>query len=312
MRVFITGPSGVLGRATIRQLSARGHTAVGLVRSEEKARVVSKLGGEPVIGHIFEVESLRRAMHGSDVVMHLATAIPKKRAPKTEDWVMNDRLRREGTRNLIEAARGKDLQAYIQQSAAFVYGDRRGEWVTEDELPQPSKNLSSAVEGEQMTLAAHNEFGLPGIIMRGASFYGPEAWSTRNLIQGIKRRTVPIVGSGLQYWHYIHVEDMASACVRAAENPAPGEIFFVADEWPFHARDLLNYLAAQLKAPAPFKMTVTLARVLSGDSALFFAQSVRYRTDKIKELLGWTPRYPTFREGFAEILRQLGVIQQLP
>jgi hypothetical protein len=86
----------------------------------------------------------------------------------------------------------------------------------------------------------------------------------------------------------------------------------VADDWPFHARDLLNYLAAQLKAPAPLKMTITFARVLSRDSALLGAQSVRYRTDKIKKVLGWTPRYPTFREGFAEILRQMGVSQQLP
>jgi nucleoside-diphosphate-sugar epimerase len=312
MRVFVTGSSGVLGRATIRQLSARGHAVVALVRGEEKARAVSELDAKPVVGDIFDLEFLRRAMNGSDVVMHLASAIPKKPRPAVEDWAMNDRLRREGTRNLIEAARGEKLHAYVQQSVAFLYGDRRGDWVTEDEAPRPSARLQSAVEGEQMTLAAYGEFGLPGVILRGARFYGPEVWSTRNLIAGIKRHLAPVIGSGNQYWHYVFVEDMARACVHAAENPAPGEIFFVADDWPFHARDFLNYLAAQLKAPVPFKMTVTLARLLVGDEALFSAQSVRYRTDKIKKILGWTPRYPTFREGLAEILPQLGVSQQLP
>ena len=242
--------------------------------------------------------------------MHLATAIPKKRRPSAEDWVTNDRLRREGTRYLIEASRGVKLHAYVQQSVAFLYGDRRGAWVTEDEPPHPSKNLCSAVDGEQMTLAAYGEFGLPGMILRGATFYGPEVWSTRSLIAGIKRGLAPVVGTGDQYWHYIYIDDMAGACVRAAENPAPGEIFFVADDWPFRARDFLTYLASQLKAPAPFKMTVALARLLGGESALFSAQSVRYRTDKIKKMLGWMPRYPTYREGLAEILPRLGVRQQ--
>lgn len=312
MRVFITGSSGVLGRAVIRQLAARGHSVVGLVRGEDKARAVTELGAEAMVGNIFDLGFLRRSVEGCDVIMHLATAVPKNRKPAPTDWLPNDRLRRDGTRNLIEAARDQDLRGFIQQSVAFLYGDRRGEWVKEDDPPCPGETLKSAVEGEEITLAAHHEFGLPGMVLRGATFYGPEAWSTRNLIAGIRRRTAPIIGSGDQYWHYIFVEDMALACVCAAENPVPGEIFFVADDWPFHARDLLNYLAAQLKAPAPFKVPVSIARWLNGDSALFSAESVRYRTDKIKRMLGWTPRYPTFREGVDEILQQLGVIQQLP
>lgn len=307
MKVFVAGASDVLGRAAVRQLAADGDTIVGLVRDEEEARTVSALGGIPAVGSIFDCEFLRRSIHGCDVVMHLASAIPQKRKPAPSDWTTNDRLRREGTRNLIEAAKGEKLYAFVQQSTASIYGDRRGDWVTEAEPPHPDTNLVSALEGERIVLAAYNEFGLPGVILRGASLYGSEIWSTRNLISGIKQRSAPIIGSGEQYWHYIYVEDMASACVSAAKNPAPGEIFFVADDWPFHARELLNYLAEQLKAPSPIKMTVTLARVLGGDSALFFAQSVRYRTDKIKKMLGWTPRYPTFHEGFAEILPRLGV-----
>lgn len=312
MNVFVAGASGVLGRAVVRQLADRGHTVVGLVRGEAKAHTLSDLGARPIIGHIFDFDFIRRATRGCDVVMHLATSIPKKRSPAPEDWAMNDRLRREGTRNLIEASRGHGIKAYIQQSVAFLYGNRQGEWVTEDEPPDPPWNLVSAVEAEQMTLDACREFGLPGIILRGATFYGPEAWSTRNMIAGIKRRTTPIIGSGDQYWHYIYVEDMAGACVLAAENPTPGQVFFVADDWPVRSREFLNYVAAQLKAPAPIKMSVSLARLLGGDEALLSVQSVRYRTDKIKKTLGWNPRHPTFREGLSEILQQMGVSQRLP
>ena len=90
-------------------------------------------------------------------------------------------------------------------------------------------------------------------------------------------------------------------------DPAPGEIFFVADDWPFHARDFMNYLAAQLHAEAPFYMSSLTARLLGGYSANLLSRSARYKTDKIKKMLGWTPAYPTYREGFAEILPALGV-----
>ncbi len=308
MRVFIAGASGVLGQATTRQLRAHGHEVVGLVRNQEKARVVRELDAEPVIGDLLDLEFVRGAVRGADAIMHLATAIPKKARPGAADWVMNDRLRREGTRNLIAAAREQKLQAFIQQSVAFLYGDRRGEWINEDTpLPnRPPSNLRSAVDAERYVLTAYDEFGLPGVILRGATFYGPDAWHTRSMINAIKHRMMPILGSGEQYWHYIYVEDIAAACVCAAENPAPGEIFFVADDWPFHAGDFLNYLASQLNAPAPFKMTVLLAYILTGSGARQFSQSVRYRTDKIKKMIGWTPRYPTYREGFAEIFPRLG------
>ena len=307
MRILIAGSSGVLGRATIRQLCARGHEVIALVRSEEKARVVRALGAEPLAGDLFDVAFLKEAVRRAEVVMHLATSIPRRARPRASDWEMNDRLRREGTRNLVEAARGAQLRAYIQQSVAFLYGDRHGEWLGEDEpLPRTPRYLQSAVDAERTVLAAYDEFGLPGIILRGAQFYGPDAWHTRALINAVKRRMLPIIGNGDQYWHYIYIDDMAGACVRAAENPAPGEVFFVADDWPFHARDFIHFLAAQLHAPAPFTMSALTARILLGNAATVSTASVRYRTDKLKKMIGWTPRYPTYREGFADILPRLG------
>ena len=74
----------------------------------------------------------------------------------------------------------------------------------------------------------------------------------------------------------------------------------------YHARDFLTYLAAQLHAPAPFHVSAPVARFLMGRTVMEQTVSVRYRTDKIKKMIGWTPRYPTYREGFAEILPRLG------
>jgi len=308
MRVFVTGATGVLGQPTVRLLVARGHEVTALARNASNVYLLHELGAIPCQGDLFDADFIREVVSEADAVLHLATAIPKKTVPSGKDWMMNDRIRREGTRHLLHAAQGRKLHSVVIQSIAFLYGDTRGEWRREqDPLPRNvARPLRSAVEMEGMALAAYQEYETPVVILRGAWFYSPLAYSTRAMLNAIKQRRLPILGSGEQYWHWIYVDDMARACVIAAENPAPGEIFNVADDWSFHARDGLYYIAAQLNAPAPFRMSVLLGRILGGSTAAFFAQSARYRTDKIKKMLGWAPHYPTYREGLAEIFRQMG------
>lgn len=308
MKIFVTGGTGVLGQPTVRLLVARGHQVTALARDPARAQILTEAGARPCTGDLFDEAFVREAVRGADSVLHLATAIPKKASPGASDWTMNDRIRIEGTRNLLNATQKLPLHSFVIQSIAFLYGDTRGAWKGEDDpLPRKiARPLQSAVEMERHALADYGAYETPVVILRGASFYGPTAFNTRAMLQAIQNRRMPILGSGNQYWHWIYVDDMARACVLAAEHPAPGEIFNVADDWAFHAADGLNYIAAQLNAPAPFKMTVALARVLGGSGAAFLAQSARYRTDKIRKMLGWSPKYPTYREGLAEILRQMG------
>lgn len=308
MKIFITGATGVLGLPTTRLLVARGHQVTALVRSDERAQRVREMGATPVIGDLFDPNFVRVAAEGAESILHLATAIPKKSVSGSRDWVMNDRLRREGTQNLLNAAQHRKLHSFIVQSVTFLYGDTRGEWRREDD-PLPRKlprALRSAVEMEANALAEYKINATPVVILRGATFYSPIAYSTRVLLDAVQHRRMPIIGAGDQYWHWIYVDDMARAVVLAAEHPAPGEIFNVADDWAFHSIDGLNYIASALNAPAPFKMTAPLAKIVGGTTADFLAQSARYRTDKIKKMLGWSPKYPTYREGLAEIFRQMG------
>ncbi len=287
---------------------ARGHTVTVLVRRQARAQLVRELGATPLLGDLFDANCIRAAVANADSVLHLATAIPKRAAPRASDWAVNDRIRREGTRLILNAAQDRPLHSLVIQSVAFLYGDTRGEWRREDDpLPRNvHRTLKSAVEMEGAALAAYQAYETPIVILRGGSFYAPGAYSTRGMLDALRHRRLPIIGSGDQYWHWIYADDMARAVVLAAEHPAPGEIFNVADDWPFHAAELLNYVAAQLNAPAPFKLSVLLARLLGGSTTEFLARSARYRTDKIKKMLGWTPKYPTYREGFAEIFRQMG------
>ncbi len=105
MKVFIAGASGVLGRRLIRQLTERGHSVVGQVRSARAESVVQALGGNPRHADLFDAESLAKAAAGCDTVIHAATAIPTKPKTNPADWAMNDHIRRENRRENISAAK---------------------------------------------------------------------------------------------------------------------------------------------------------------------------------------------------------------
>src|SRR5581483_3083553 len=109
MRVFVTGATGVLGQPTVRLLVARGHEVTALARSEANVHLLRELGAMPCEGDLFDPNFIREAVSEADAVLHLATAIPKKVAPSTKDWAMNDRIRREGTFHLLNAAAGRRL-----------------------------------------------------------------------------------------------------------------------------------------------------------------------------------------------------------
>src|SRR5580704_5915446 len=104
MKVFIAGATGVLGRRLVQQFIERGHSAVCAARSAKNEITIGKLRGESRRADLFDADSLARAAEGSDVVIHAATAIPTSAKPRPEDWKTNDRIRREGTRALAEAA----------------------------------------------------------------------------------------------------------------------------------------------------------------------------------------------------------------
>lgn len=314
MKVFIAGASGVLGRSTIKQLIAHGHQVTGFVRSPEKGRLVDALGAKSVVGDIFNPPQVSELVGDADAVLHLATAIPAKARTIPADWATNDRLRQEGTRNLVEACRGRKIRAFVQQSIAYVYGNVHGDWLVEEAQPRPIVPTHSAVEAERIVLDAYCQWGLPAIVLRGATFYHPEAWHTRYFVEQLKRRQLPMIGDGKYYWHYVHVDDMARAIVCAVEKArdVAGETFFVADDQPFQAKDFLNDLADRLDAARPMRVPIWLARMLAGSIGVnVLTMSARYKTDKIKRRLGWSPQFPTYQEGFADVLAEMGMYARI-
>src|SRR5215212_3131125 len=134
--VFVTGATGVLGRATIPKLLASGFIVRALSRGEANDATIRALGAEPVRGDLFDPNSLARAVAGADAVLHLATRIPpSSELRRRSAWVENDRIRAEGTKNLVNAALEACTRVFVYPSFDFVYPDSGDAWIDAASTP---------------------------------------------------------------------------------------------------------------------------------------------------------------------------------
>ena len=304
MRVFIAGASGVLGRRLVRQFASRGHSVIGLVRSPKGEIAVQDSGGEPCHADLFDADSLARAAEGCDTVIHAATAIPVKAKPTPDDWAMNDRIRRKGTRCLTEAAAKIGAKTYMQQSVVWVARPRNESPFTEDSPIVPDPTIQSAIDAEKIARETGSIEGFTVSILRGGYFYDSESAHTQILGEALRKRQMPIIGSGDALWAMIHTDDAASAYVAAAEKPTSG-IWHLVDNELVSARAFLNEFAADLGASAPRRFPVWLAKRFAGEQAVaYFTKSTRTTNARLRKDFGWAPRYPTYREGLRQIVAE--------
>jgi nucleoside-diphosphate-sugar epimerase len=302
MKVFIAGASGVLGRRLVRQFTARGHSVIGQVRSPKAESSVREAGGEPRHADLFDADSLAKAAEGCDTVIHAATAIPTKQKTSPADWAMNDHIRRKGTRCLTEAAAKIGAKTYLQQSIAWVARTKNDAPFDEDSPLISEPAIQSAIDAEAIAREAESAEGFTVSILRGGYFYDSESAHSRMIASALRKRQMPIIGSGETVWAMIHSDDAASAYVLAAENPKRG-VWHIVDNELVEVRNFLKEFAARLGAPAPRRVPVWLAKWLAGDQAVeYFTRSTRTTNAHFRRDFGWTPRYPTYREGLDQIL----------
>jgi 2-alkyl-3-oxoalkanoate reductase len=302
MKIFIAGATGVIGRRVAARLVTANQEVEGLSRFPGNDVTLRQLGAEPRTGDLFDAARLAEISADCDAILHLATAIPTKSRISAKDWSMNDRIRREGTANLIAAALQNRCGLYLQQSVTFLYGDRGGEWVDESSpiaKRQPSM-LRSAVDMEKLVMDAVNRKQLPAVILRFGTFYAHDSAQTASMFDGVAKRRFPVIGNGRVYWNIVNIDDAADAVVKAVlrTNISSGNILNVCDDEPVTYRDLVDYIADTLAVPRPRSIPKIAAKVALGTELVsFLLSSARCRNSKAKNELGWQPMYPTFREG---------------
>ncbi|MFI0723051.1 NAD-dependent epimerase/dehydratase family protein [Streptomyces sp. NPDC021224] len=305
MRVFVAGGTGVLGRRLVPQLVARGHQVTATTTSAAKLDVLRGLGAEGVVMDGLDPAAVRAAVADArpDTVVHQMTAISLAHAGKPDikhpdRWfAATNRLRSEGTDNLLAAAAAAGVPHVVAQGYASWNGIREGGWVKTEEDPLDLLTGTAAQYG--MEVLAHVEravLATGGAVLRYGAFYGPGAIDDQVTL--VRKRQYPLVGKGQGYSSWIHLDDAASATVLAVEQKAHG-VFNVVDDEPAPAAEWLPHLARCAGAKPPRRVPVWLARLLAGDQAVVMMTEGRgFSNAKARRELGWEPRYPSWRQGF--------------
>jgi nucleoside-diphosphate-sugar epimerase len=299
MKVFIAGATGAIGRPLVAQLREKGHEVIGMTRSEERAQALRAAGAGAAIADALDADAVRAAVDAAqpDVVINELTDLDHPLNPRRyAEWLAGtNRLRSEGTRNLVQAAAAAGVPKVISQSVAFFYTSEPGT-KTEDDPIAGSEAGAAAValaELEEQTLDAG------GIVLRYGFFYGPGTSYDHGAqqIEQIKKRQMPVVGGGAGCFPFIHVEDAAAATVDAVERGKPG-IYNVVDDEPAAARDWIPYVAELVGARKPYRVPAFIARIAAGQLAGMATDLQPVSNAKAKRELGWQPRYTSWREGF--------------
>ncbi len=307
MRVLVAGATGVIGRRLVPALLDAGHDVTAMCRSAERAEQARAAGAETAIADALDPGAVTQAVARArpDAVVNQLTALPKRIDPRRieRDFERNDRLRSEGSRILAGAARAAGVRRLLAQSIAFMYdaGPRGRLHSEEDPLvrdpPASFARTANAVRAlEQSTLEAG------GTVLRYGYFYGPGSAIAPDgsIVADLRRRRLPIVGSGAGVWSFVHVDDAAAATVAAlAAAPA---VYNVVDDEPAPAAEWLPALAQAAGAPRPMRVPAFLARLAAGEYGVaVMTRAQGAANERAKRELAWTPAHRSWREGFPAV-----------
>ena len=270
MKVFVAGASGAIGRPLVRQLVAAGHEVTGTTRREERSAEIRAAGAKAAVVDALDGPALAEAVNQAspEVVVNQLTSLPQRNNPRRASFFeATNRVRREGGRNLIEAARAVGARRFLTQSIAFLYAPE-GDWVKGedarpfDDAPEPFRSAVETLLEHEREVAESEDFD--GLVLRYGQLYGPGTYFARDGHFGrdTSRRRFPIVGPGTGTFSFLHVEDAAAATVAALERGAPG-IYNVVDDEPAPLHEWLPVYAEALGAKPPRRVPVWLAKLVA-------------------------------------------------
>jgi nucleoside-diphosphate-sugar epimerase len=308
MRVFLAGASGVVGRPLVPRLLEAGHEVTGMTRDPARAEAIRRAGAAAVVADALDAGAVRRAVADArpEVVVQHLTDLPKAIPPRrlARAYEGNDRLRREGTANLVAAARAAGARRYVAQNVCFFYATEGGPVKDEDaplmsDAPPPFDRTGEVFrEMERSILEAP---GLEALVLRFGWWYGPGTTWARDgySAREVRRRRLPVVGDGGGVFSFVHLDDVVGATLAAVEHGNAG-VYNVCDDDPAPVRQWLPAYAAQLGAKPPRRVPRWLAALAVGRfQARMFTELRGASNAKARRELGWVPAHPTWRDGLA-------------
>ena len=304
MRIFITGATGVIGSRAVPLLLQAGHSITAASRSDRNRAMLRRAGVTPMDVDLFDVDSLRRALAGHDVVINLATHIPSSAVKIMLRWAWrtNDRIRREGSAAIATAAIAEGVGRMIQESFALIYPDHGDAWIDES-MPVAPTSYNRTVLDAERSAQRFTESGGVGVALRFGGLYGPDAFLAEMLAM-MRKGMSPLPGDPGAFVSSLAQDDAATAVVASLGVPA-GTYNIVEDE-PMRRGDWTRSLAAAAGIPVPKPIPAWMTAI-GGSMIKLMSRSERVSNRKFRDASRWAPKYPRASDAWGDVLRALHV-----
>jgi nucleoside-diphosphate-sugar epimerase len=300
MNVFVAGGSGTIGIPLVRALVSAGYRVTALTRSIDKQNELRALGASVAVADALDRDALVTAVAAArpSHVIHQLTALPKGGPRRASDLVPTNRLRINGTRNLLEASIHAGAWRFIVGSFALLAPRDPAARASEDEASAAVRSM------EDQVLEATTRGVIEGVILRYGMFYGLEVASTIAMIEMVKRRRLPVVrGDGSQL-PVINIDDAVTATVRALDAAPAGATYDIVDNQAVSLTAIVEALAEYTGSPKPIRVPGWLPALVAPYLARITSMRMPLSNAKAKAELGWQPTYPTMRDGLRQMFRQ--------
>ena len=303
MRVFVAGGTGAIGKRLVPMLVSRGHEVTATTRSRDRLASLRALGATAVVMDGLDAQAVAEAVARAEpeAVIHQMTSLAGGLDTRRFDrcFAVTNALRTRGTEHLLAAAGAAGVDRVLAQSYTTWTNARSGHGLaTEDEPlePDPPEQQRETLAAIRFLEQAVTQASRRGVVLRYGSLYGPQA--SEPLVELVRRRRLPVVGGGTGIWSWVHVDDAAAATVAALEGGGGG-VYNVVDDDPAPVSDWLPYLARVVGARPPLRVPAWLGRIAGGEVGVSLMTRTRGSSNqKARRELGWSPSFPTWREGF--------------
>jgi nucleoside-diphosphate-sugar epimerase len=316
VKVLVTGATGFVGRRLVELLVRKGDRVKALVRQISDSSPLRSAGAEIVQGDIRDPAAMNEAVANTDCVYHLAAKTTKHELSKREYYAHNV----DGTKNIALAAIKFGVKRLVYASSVGVYGTNRNLAIDETTVPRPNSYYrESKLIGEQELLSLYESHGLPVVIARLGTTFGPGSRTFVDLSRKITAGNFRIAGQGENHDQMVYVEDLVKGLKRCGEvQGIEGRTYVLAGDKPATSRELLGLLAGELGVPpefghlpaAPFQIYGTLASSVyrligfqipkSNYYNLFLSDHI-YNISRARNELGYLP-ITSLKEGLHKLI----------
>lgn len=300
MTVFVAGGTGTIGVLLVRALAAGGHRVVASTRTPDKQALVRELGATPAVVDALDAAALERAVCAAAPthVVHQLTALPATGVRRAGDLAATNRLREEGTRNLLNAAIAAGAQRIVAGSFAMLGAVDRA-----DDERDPAVLAVRSMESRIQDAVRRGV--IEGVVLRYGLFYGPSSPATLQHLALVGRRRLPRVRGDGGLLPFIYLDDAVSATVAALERGVSGGVYDIVDDQPASFSDVVSEMARLTSAPRPLTVPGWLLRLTAPYLARLLTRKLQLSNTAARRELGWAPRYRSYREGLSETIDRL-------